>query len=137
MSGAGGHYGVPDLPLCPHSQSGRCFLGSIVARSAVTIVPTVIDLLMFSDRTEEVKRYERSASVFGARRLSQQSDSSFPEPRKGAPPRVYENIIRTEYDGAHRSICVFFTFFDPSAWEEVTSANFALTEFSEVHLHSD
>jgi hypothetical protein len=31
---------------------------------------------------------QRSASVFGARRLSQQSHSFFPEPRKGAHPYI-------------------------------------------------
>jgi hypothetical protein len=56
--------------------------------------------------------------LFGARRLSQQSHSFFPELRKGAHPRIY----------GHRG-----SFIHRSTWK-VCSANFVFAPFSEVEL---
>jgi hypothetical protein len=69
------------------------------------IVPTVTTYYVFGSYCSGMRISERSASIFGARRLSQQSHS-FPSPEK-VPTRIHEGVIRAEHDVAHHSNCVF------------------------------
>jgi hypothetical protein len=65
--------------------------------------PLLYPLIMFLDRTAVVERSKRSASLFGARRLSQQSNPFSPEPQK-VPTPVYTDTEAALFTGVPRGV---------------------------------
>src|SRR5215218_9639551 len=59
--------------------------------------------------------------LFGARRLSQQSHSFFPEPRKGAYPYIRGHHTGRVRWGTSLKLRIFFAFIHPSAWKEISA----------------